>query len=109
MGMLATLLSGLDTGEDMSRARPLDAAKVSKLTSDLQSAVGDVDAFSSVCDAIRDDESLTAAELIEIAHKLLGGTKPKSRKAALTAIGQERLRRVHAKAKATSASKARVW
>lgn len=109
MGMLASWLGGAEAGDDMARARPLDAKKVTQLTNALRAAGDDAAVLKEAYRTICDDDSLSAAEVIEIAHQYLGGVKPKSRKAALSAIGQERLRLAHAQAKAASAAKVRVW
>jgi AAA domain len=53
-------------------------------------------------------KTLSAAEVIGIASQLVG-SKPKSRKAALTDMAQERLRVSHAKAKGDRAAKTRLW
>ena len=104
-------MGGRDTGDEMARARTqaIDSARISQLADELRLAVTDKEIFNSVCDAIADDNTISAAEVIDIAHKFLGGSKPKSRKAALSAIRQERLRLSHAKAKGETASKAKTW
>lgn len=96
--------------EDMARAtRPLDAAKVDELVAQLKLTVKDPDAFKSVYTALLADKSLTAQEAIEIAYRFVGGFRQKSKKAAFAAIGQERLRLAHSKAKGESAAKTRTW
>lgn len=111
MAILGNWLGGREAGEDMARAnaRPLDAARIDSIVQQLKLAVKDADAFKRVYDSIADDEALTAQEVIAIAHKFVGGIKPKSKKAAITAIGQERMRVSHAKSKGESAAKTRLW
>jgi hypothetical protein len=99
-----------ETAEDMARARrPLDTAKIDELVAQLKHTVKDPDAFKSVYTALLTDKSLTAQEAIEIAFGFVGGFRKKSKKAALAAIGQERLRLAHSKAKGESAAKTRTW
>jgi hypothetical protein len=100
-----------DEDEDMARAnaRPLDKVKVDAHVQQLKLAVRDPDAFKRLLTAIDADKTLSAAEVAAIAQGFVGGVKPKSKKAAITAIGQERLRLSHAKAKGESAAKTRTW
>ena len=111
MGIIGNWLGGHEADEDMARAnaRPLDSARIEALVQQLRLTVKDADAFKPVYSAIALDTTLSAQDVIAIAQMFVGGTKPKSRKAALTAIGQERLRLSHAKAKGESAAKTRVW
>jgi hypothetical protein len=96
--------------EDMARnAQLVDIAKVDELVAQLKLTVKDPDAFKPVYAALVADKSITAQEAIEIAHRFVGGFREKSKKAALAAIGQERLRLQHAKAKGESAAKTRTW
>ncbi len=99
-----------EAAEDMARAtRPLDTAKVEELVAQLKLAVKDSEGFKSVYTELLADKSLTAQEVIEIAYRFVGGFRKKSKKAALAAIGQERLRLAHSKAKGESAAKTRTW
>ena len=90
-------------------ARPLDTARVEELVAQPKLAVKDSDAFKSVYTALLADKSLMAQEAVEIAYRFAGGFRQKSKKAALAAIGQERLRLVHSKAKGESAAKTKTW
>jgi hypothetical protein len=99
-----------EAAEDMACAkRPLDLAKVDELVRQLKLSVKDPLAFKSVYTELLENKSLGAQEAIEIAHRFVGGFRHKSKKAALAAIGQERLRLAHAKAKGESAAKTRTW
>lgn len=108
MGMLDWF--GGHESEDMPRAkaRPLDMAKIDQHVRSLKAAVRDGDAWKPTYAALVDDKSLTTQEVIAIAESFVG-LRPKSKKAALTAIGQERMRVSHAKSKGDSAAKTRVW
>lgn len=53
--------------------------------------------------------SLKAQDVIAIAQLFAGGAAPKSRKAAITAVGQERVRVSHAATKSASAAKNKAW
>ena len=111
MGMLSSWLGGNEAGEDMARAssRPLDSAKIEALAQKLRLTVNDAAAFKQVLLAVESDASMNVQEIVAIAHQFVGGLKPKSRLAALTAISQERVRVAHAKSKAASAAKAKAW
>ncbi len=110
MSMLQSWALKNEEAEDMARnARPIDIAKVDGLVAQLKFTVKDPDAFKPVYTALVADKSLTAQEAIEIANKFVGGFRQKSKKAALAAIGQERLRLAHSKAKGESAAKTRTW
>jgi hypothetical protein len=99
-----------EAAEDMARVtRPLDMAKVDGLVQQLKLTVKDPVAFKSVYTTLLADKSLGAQEVIEIAYRFVGGFRHKSKKAALAAIGQERLRLAHSKAKGESAAKSRTW
>jgi hypothetical protein len=107
-------LSAVDTDEadeDMARsaARPIDTARAEALSRKLKLAIRDTEAFATLRASIEADKSLTAQDVMAIAHAFAGGAKPKSRKAALIAIGQERMRVLHSDAKAASAAKTRTW
>lgn len=106
MGIMQLWLGGQEADDDMARAeaRPLDAAKIDSVVRQLKLAVADAHEFRSVAE----DRSISGPELIEIAHRF-AGIRAKTKKAALTAIGQERMRMVHAKAKAASAAKTKTW
>lgn len=111
MSIFAGWLGGQEADDDMVRAssKPIDEVKVNALVQQLKLAVRDHGAFEGVYGAIIQDKQLSTGELAVIAQRFAGGIKPKSKKAAIAAIGQERLRIVHADAKARSAAKARVW
>lgn len=110
MGIMQ-LWGGHDTDEDMARAnaRPLDKVKVDAFVQQLKLAVREPEAFKRLLTSIESDRALSAAEVLAIAQAFVGGTKPKNKKAAISAIGQERLRLSHAKAKGESAAKTRTW
>lgn len=110
MGIMQ-LWGGHDTDEDMARAnsRPLDQIKVDALVQQLKLAVRDPGSFKRLLASIESDRAITAAEIALIAQGFAGGAKPKNKKAAIAAIGQERLRLSHATAKAESAAKTRTW
>jgi chromosome segregation and condensation protein ScpB len=110
MGIMQ-LWGGHDTDDDMARAnaRPLDKIKVDALVQQLKLAVREPEAFKRLLASIESDRALSAAELTAIAQGFAGGVKPKNRKAAIAAIGQERLRLSHAKAKGEAAAKTRTW
>lgn len=99
-----------DTEDDMARAkaRPLDEARIAAVVQELRLTIDKPPAFKPVFEALAGDVTLSAGDIIEIAHRLLGGARAKSRKAALTAIAQERMRLSHARSKGQSA-KVRVW
>jgi hypothetical protein len=109
MGMLGWL--GGREAEDMARAtsRPLDAAKINGYADRLKASVRDATAFDVAFAELVDDSSLSAQEVIGIAHAFVGGARPKTKKSALASIGQERMRVAHAKSKGDSASKAKMW
>ena len=110
MSMLQSWSFKQEAAEDMARAaRPLDTARIEELVAQLKLAVKDSDAFKSVYTELLADKSLTAEEAIEIAYRFVGGFRKKTKKAALAAIGQERLRLAHSKAKGESAAKTRTW
>ena len=110
MSILSNLL-GWDQGDEMARAttRPADQQKIDAWVSRLRLAARDNAVFGTLFSELETDATLQASEVVAIAHKFSGGSKPKSRKAAITAIAQERQRQAHAKAKGESAAKARVW
>lgn len=111
MPIFSSARSDYEADDVMARAsaKLLDSEKIDSLVERLKRSVRDAEAFKSVVSSIDDDKSLSAAEVIELSRRFVGGTKPKSRKAALTAIGQERLRLSHARAKAATAAKSRTW
>lgn len=103
-------LQGECEDDEMARAKkPLDEAKVDDLVQKLQTSLTDAEDFRQIYLSIVNNDKLSTLEVVSIAHKFVGGQKPKSRKAALTAIGQERLRLVHAKAKSATAAKSKTW
>ena len=107
---MLTWFGGHEAGHDMARAnaRPIDAAKVDAHLRQLKAAVKDGDAWKAAYGALIDDASLSAQEVVAVAQAFVG-TKYKTRKAALTGIGQERMRVSHAKSKGESAAKTRLW
>lgn len=100
-----------ESDEDMARTnkKPLDADKIDEMVRLLRAASKSTDEFREVQANLAEDKDLSAQEVIAIAQAFVGGVKLKSRKAALTAIGQERLRVSHSNAKARSAAKSRTW
>lgn len=100
-----------DSEDDMARAKnkPLDQTKVDAWVSRLKLAARDSSQFDAVFNELGEDQLVGSAEVLAIAQKFAGGLKPKSKKAALLAIAQERQRLVHARAKGESAAKTRVW
>lgn len=110
MTILSRLLGRTDESEEMSRAATVQVSPaVEELTQQLRANVADAASFSDVVERIQSDDSLSASDVIAIAHSFVGGRRAKSRKAAFTSIEQERLRLSHARAKSASASKAPVW
>ncbi len=110
MSMLSSWGFRQEPDQVMARtARPIDIARVDGLVSQLKLTVRDPEAFKTVYAALLADKSLSANEAIEVAYKFIGGFRQKSKKAALAAIGQERLRLAHATAKAESAAKTKTW
>ena len=96
--------------DEMARAggRQVDQLKVAEIADRLRLSIANAAVFQAAIDELERDQSVTAPEVIEIAYRLLGGMRPKSRKSALTAIAQERLRLAHARSKG-DAAKIRVW
>ena len=90
-------------------SRPLDIKLVDEFVSRLKASLNDTDDFKEVYGSMCDHPTLSAQEIIEVAYRFLGGLKPKSRKAALTSISQERLRLTHAKAKGETAARSKTW
>jgi len=111
MAIFGSIWTKRETGEDMTRAATTtaDDTRIDQLVIDLRASVRDVEAFNAVVEQIDDDASLSASDVIEISRRFVGGSRPKSRKAALVAIGQERLRKAHAEAKGARAAKSRTW
>jgi hypothetical protein len=111
MSIFSRIWNSSEADDEMARAsaRPLDIEKIDALVDQLKQSVRDAEMFKSVVTSIDDDKSLSSAEIIEISRRFVGGTKAKSRKAAITALGQERLRLSHARAKAATAAKSRTW
>jgi hypothetical protein len=111
MGILGSWLGGREVDEEMARtkAKAGDAARIEQLADELKLAVKDAAAFKAAFAQLAEDEGLAAADIIAVAHRFVGGRKPTSRKAALKAIAQERVRVSHAMAKAATASKVRSW
>lgn len=110
MGIMQ-LWGGHEADDDMARTkgRQLDAAKIESWVRQLKSALNKTDEFKAVYTAIAEDKSLSAQEVIEVAYKFTSGARTRTKKAALAAIGQERLRGLHAKRKGETAAKTRVW
>lgn len=111
MSIFARIWSGSEADDEMARAsaKLLDNEKIDKLVGQLKKLVRDGEALQSAIDSLDADESFSAGEIVEISHRFLGGKKPKSRKAAIAALGKERLRLSHARAKAATAAKSRTW
>jgi len=110
MTILSRLLGRTDGSEEMSRSATVQVSPaVEELTQQLRANVADAASFADVVERIQCDDSLSASDVITIAHSFVGGRRAKSRKAAFTAIEQERLRLSHARAKSASASKSPVW
>lgn len=109
--MLQWLFGLDDTDEDMRRAKaaPVSQVKIDAHVAKLKLAVRDARAFQLELENLSGDKALTAAEVMEIARIFVGSNSARSRRAAISAIAQERLRIAHADAKADSARKARVW
>ena len=82
MGIMQ-LWGGHDTDEDMARtkARTLSAAEINSWVGQLRSTLKNTDAFKAVYNALASDKTLSAADLIEIAHGFTG-SKAKTKKAA---------------------------
>jgi hypothetical protein len=109
MSMFGFLTGKRKADESMARTtRSVDQKRIDALALRLQSAMSDAGAFKALLASIDEDKTLSAAEVIRIASQLVG-SKPKSRKAALTDMAQERLRVAHAKAKGERAAKTRLW
>lgn len=85
-----------------------DSANVDAWARQLKAAMKDAEAFKALYASFASTKDLSAGEAIEVAHKVTG-IRPKTKKQAVTSIGQEQLRLAHAKAKAESAAKARTW
>jgi|GEM_PF-5881096 len=109
MGIFSFRLGGRGAENDMARAnaRPVDTAKIRALVDRLDETASDAKAFKALLAQLTSDKTISSQELIMVAQAF-AGRKPKSRKDAMTAIAQERLRLSHAKAKGESA-KTRVW
>ena len=97
--------------DNMARvsAKHLDVEKIDSLVHQLKQTAHDADEFNAIVSAITNDKSFTVAEVIELSRRFAGGPKSKTRKAAITALGQERLRLSHGEAKAATAAKSRTW
>ncbi len=108
---ILSLLVGRETEDDMARAkpRPADPAIIADYLRDLKRCVHDRSAFEAVRSRLEADKTLSAGEVINIASAFAHGLRAKSKKAALVAISQERMRLANAAAKAASAAKARTW
>lgn len=111
MSIFTRIWSGSEADEEMARAsaKALDNEKIDTHVGQLKKLVRDAEALQSAIDSLDGDTALSANEIVEISHRFLGGKKPKSRKAAIAALGQERLRLSHARAKAATAAKSRTW
>jgi len=110
MGIM-DFLGGREVDETMARsnAPPLDAAKIDYYVIRLKAAVYDRTAFDSLYAALIADKGVSVGEMIEIARNFTHGVNSKSKKDAILAIGQERMRLAHAKSKAASAAKSKSW
>jgi len=111
MSITSLIHSANDTVGNVTHisAKQLDSEKIDGFVDQLKQAAHDADNFKVVVSLITKDKSLSAAEVIELSQRFTGGPKPKSRKAAITALGQERLRLSHGEAKAATAAKSRTW
>lgn len=105
------LLGGREPDDEMAQAaaKPLDADKIKSWAGDLKRAVHDRPAFDAAFAKLGADKSVSAAEIVEIARLFAHGFKAKSKKDALLAIAQERMRLANGRAKAASAAKAKGW
>lgn len=105
------LLDGREPDNDMAQAaaKPLDADKIRGWIGDLKRTVYDRPAFDDAFARLGTDKSISAAEIVEIARGFAHGVKTKSKKDALLAIAQERMRLANGKAKAASAAKSKGW
>ncbi len=110
MSILSAWL-GWDREDEMARSKKLsiDETKVDAWVARLKLASRNAAQFDLVFGELEGGEGLTTAEITAVAHKFAGGAKPKSKRAALLAIAQERQRVAHSKAKGASAAKTRVW
>lgn len=110
MGMFEEL-TGREDGDDMARtkAREIDETLIEEFVLRLKSTLTNADEFRIAFSELNSPAVLSGPEVVEIAHRLLGGLRAKSRKAALTSISQERLRLSHAKAKSETAARSKVW
>jgi len=110
MSILSAWL-GREHEDDMARSKkqPVDDSKIDAWVARLKLAARDAAQFDVVFGEVESGDLLGSAEIIAIAHKFASGSKPKSKKAALLAIAQERQRLVHSKSKGESAAKTRVW
>ena len=111
MSIFSRIWTSNEADDEMARAsaKALDNEKIGAIVGQLKKLVRDAEALQSAIDSLDADESFSAGEVVEISHRFLGGKRPKSRKAAITALGQERLRLSHARAKAATAAKSRTW
>lgn len=111
MSIFSRIWTSSEADDDMARAgaKPMDLKRIDALVDQLKKTVRDADDFNSVVTSMDGDKSLSATEIMEVSRRFVGGIKPKSRKAAITALGQERLRLSHARAKAATAAKSRTW
>jgi hypothetical protein len=111
MSIFTRIWSGSEADEEMARAsaKALDNEKIDTLVGQLKKLVRDADALQLAIDSLDADSAFSAGEVVEISYRFLGGTKPKSRKSAIAALGKERLRLSHARAKTATAAKSRTW
>ena len=96
---------------DMARktARPLNTEAIERYHIRLKAATYDRDVFRHIVGELEADKSMSAADVIEIARKFTLGHRAASKKAALLAMRQERVRLALAEAKAASAGRSKTW
>jgi hypothetical protein len=88
--------------------QPLDQQRIEAHVVRLKAAAVEFSWFESLVDELDDDRSLPAPALAEIARRF--ARRPvRNRKQAVEALMQEGLRLAHARAKAESAAKTRLW
>ena len=100
-----------NSGSDMARrsGKQIDAVRVEALADRLRHAIDDAEGFRAAVSDIETDSTLTAADVVAIAASFAKRSGIKTRKDAVVAIAQERLRRMHGLAKASSAARSKTW
>ena len=96
---------------DMARKslKPLNTIDIDRYHKRLKAATCDRKVFSQVLDELANDRSISAADVVELARLFTLGYRAASKKAAILAIGQERVRLSNAEATAASAARAKTW